>query len=517
MNRRQLLRRGAATGIVGLTGIAAYNRFKDPPPAENRESGGTPTEYDPEGTATQSDPPKTENPTAPKTENPTQPNTEDQAPQTAETPTPPPEVQPVRHGDEFATVIDLVQAGADPDGEEPIDDLLTRYADDDTLLSFPAGTYLLPPVNLTEYEHLGIAASHDEHPTFVAPANSCTNTDPHIQFDEVSDFLLEGIDFDFRARQAGGAINLITTGDATVRDVSARGSCRQQVAMFRIDVRAPGGTGLVERLRLRKVQDSGWMTGAYVGKHHSGEVTFRNCELSEFTDNGLYGSAPGVAGGGDGSVHTVGGHFENNNISSIRLGTAGSTARNDTIVVESAPDAESVNLRGIRFRRGSDQVVEDCDIRFGSAVRNSFGAVVFHAHSGGARVADSRVTMKSDGISAVKAFYYSGDGAGGPTFENLAVDGTASRGYAVQLNGRDGTTFRNCTIEQSGDRRDGLRMAYSKGCELIDSRIDVTGYPLILRDTTMIIRNTTFVTPDGERHVDHMEAGPGDFRPGTWE
>lgn len=500
MDRRQLLRRGAATGLVGLSGIAAYHQFADRPPSEDRVSDGTPTDSATGRTTTSSRPSAT-------SEDPTR---------TPEELAPPPEERPVRHGDEFGTVIDAVRAGADPEGNEPIDSLLDRYVDDDTLLSFPAGTYLFPPMRLTGYDHLGIAAAHDEHPTFVAPADSCIDSGPHVQFDVVSDFLLEGIDFDFRRQGAGGAVNVIASGDATVRDVTARGSCRQQVAMFRIDIRDPDGIGLVERLRLRNGQDSGWMTGAYVGKHHSGEVTYRDCEVSEFTDNGLYGSAPGVDDGGGGSVHTVGGLFENNNVSNIRLGTAGSTARGDTIVVESAPDAESVNLRGIRFRRGSGQLVEDCDIRFGPAVTNSFGAVVFHADSGGARVVDSRITMESDGISAVKAFYHSQGPGGGPTFENLTVDGDASRGYAIQLNGRDGTTFRNCTIEQPGDHRDGIRIAYSEDCELVDSRVDVAGFPLILRDTTMTIRNTTFVTPDGERHVDHMEAEPGDFRPGTW-
>jgi hypothetical protein len=144
------------------------------------------------------------------------------------------------------------------------------------------------------------------------------------------------------------------------------------------------------------------------------------------------------------------------------------------------------------------------------------GDIIFNSDSGSSRVADSRITMESNGIPAINAFYHSGDG-GGPIIENLTVDGDASRGYTIHVSGRDGTTFRNCTIEQSGRDRDGIRVAYSDGCELVDSRVDVTGYPLILRDTTMTVRNTTFVTPDGERHVDHMEAEPGDFRPGTWE
>jgi hypothetical protein len=314
----------------------------------------------------------------------------------------------------------------------------------------------------------------------------------------------------------GITVGVIPTGDATVRDVVTRGSCRDQVTMFRIDIRNPDATGLVENVRTRDDQGSSWLTGAYVGARHSGGVTFRGCELSEFTDNGLYGSAPGTPDGGDGTVHTEGGEYRNNNVSNIRLGTPGSTARGDTIVVESAPEAESLNLRGIRFRRGIDQVVEDCDIRFGPDVTDSFGAIVYHADNGGARVSNSQVTMDSDTIPAVRAYYHEGDTESAPTFENLTVDGDASRGYAVMINGRDGTAFRNCTIEQSGSQRDGIRLAYSADCELTDSRIDVTGYPLILRDSTLTVRNTTFVTPDGERHVEEMEAGPGDFRPETW-
>lgn len=483
MNRRELLRQGAVAGAVGLAGVTAYSvadrssTGEERPPATPRSDGTT------------------------------------EEPASTDTTT---EEQQVRYSDEFDTVVDAVQAGADPTGGDPIDELLEEVAADDTLLWFPAGSYLLPKVELAGYDHLGIVGALDGRPTFVAPANSCRDDDPHVQFGQVTDFLLEGMEFDFRQPGAGGAINVIASGDATVRDVTAQGSCSRQITMFRMDVRSPEGVGLVENFRARHVDDSGWMTGAYVGKDHSGEVTFRNCELTGFTDNGLYGSAPGAAGGGGGTVHIEDGEFRNNNVSNIRLGTAGSSARGSTVVVESAPSAKSVNIRGVRFRRGADQVVEDCEIRFGPDVTSSFGAVVYHADNGGARVADSTITMDSDGIPAVQAVYHSGGSDRAPTFRNLRIDGDASRGYAVMVNGRDGTTFENCTIEQSGTNRDGVRLAYSDDCALIDSRIDVTGYPLILRETTLSIRNTTFVSPDGERHVDEMEAGPGDFRPETW-
>lgn len=476
MDRREFLETTTIAGLAGLVGITAYNYADGNRPDAN-------------GTA---EPPATT----------------EESTTTSE--------EPVRHADAFETVIDVQEAGADPTGAEPIDELLLELATDDTLLSFRPGTYRLPRIELSSYDHLGIAAAHDERPTFLAPAHSCIDSDPHVQFTDVTDFLFEGIDFDFRRNGAGGAINVIASGDATVRDVTAQGSCRAQITTFRMDIRDPEGTGLVENYRATQTQNTGWLTGAYVGERHSGEVTFRNCELRGFTDNGLYGSAPGTEVGGGGSVHTEGCRFRNNNVSNIRLGTPGSTARGDSIVVESAPDAARTNLRGIRFRRGFDQVVEDCDIRFGPDVTNSFGAIVYHADNGGARLVNSRVRMHSDGVPAIKAFYPQGEQRGAIEVENVTITGGASRGYTCDIHGRNKTTFSDCTIEQTSDRRDGIRLAYCDDCELVDSRIEVSGYPLILRESTLRIQNTTFVTPDGEYHVDEMEAGPGEFRPNTW-
>lgn len=477
MERRELLKRAGIGGAVGVTGIAAYGRL--------RNDGG-PTDAD------------------------------GSAPNDSDLPAEDGGEDPPRYADEFETVVDVVRAGADPSGDEPVGDLLADRAGDDTLLSFPPGTYRLPPIEISDYDRLGIAAAGDERPTFRAPEGSCGNMGRHARFLNVTDFLLDGIDFDFRAEGAGGSVAVIAAGDAAVHDVTVEGSCRTQTSMFRMEVRNPDGTGVAENVRVRDDQRSTWLTGGYVGEDHSGELTFRNCEFSEFTDNGLYGSSPGVEGGGDGAVHTVDSRFENNNVSNIRLGSSGSTARGDAVVVDSPPEAERTNLRGIRFRRGTDQIVDDCEIRFGPAVRESFGAIVYHADNRGARVVDSHVTVDGDGVPAVRAFYATDEEGDPPAFDGLTIDGAASRGFAVDVEGRNGTSIRDCTIEQAGSNRDGIRLAYSSNCELIDSRIDVTGYPLILRDATLRIRNTTFVTPAGERHVDEMDAGPGDFRPESW-
>ncbi|WP_241768302.1 hypothetical protein [Haloferax sp. ATB1] len=41
--------------------------------------------------------------------------------------------------DRFSNVVNVVDAGADPKGVEPIDDVLSRHVADDTLLVFPEG------------------------------------------------------------------------------------------------------------------------------------------------------------------------------------------------------------------------------------------------------------------------------------------------------------------------------------------------------------------------------------------
>lgn len=472
MNRRQLLKASVAGGSVVAGGLIAVDRLQreEPPPPSEPE------------------------PTTP-----------------TGTPTSTPEEPAPRFAEEFGTVVNVVEAGADPDGAEPINSILEEHAGDDTLLSFPEGTYLLEPIQFPGFHHLGLAAAGEARPSIVPPSGMC-RSGPYIRFDGVSGFLVDRMDFDFREPDAGGEIRIVADGDATVRDVWAAGGCDRQVALFRLDVIRESATGLVENFRAENPRNDPSLTCVYVGKSHAGELTFRNCDLAGFSDNGLYASAPGQEEGRNGTVHVDGGLYENNNVSNVRLGSTGSTARGVEISADTPPKADSVNVRGIRLRERGDQLIDDCTIYIGADAGNSFGGIVFHPANRGAIIQNTSITVDREFVPAIRAFHRE-EGATEQRFEGVTMAGNAARGFAGLIQGRDETVFKDCTIEQTGEQRGGLRISYSENCRIEGCTIDVTQEPIVLRQSSATVVNTTLRTPAGERHIDHLEAKDGDFSP----
>jgi len=438
----------------------------------------------------------------------------------AQEPPPEPDVtaEPtVAHADEFGTVIDAVQVGADPRGEEPINGLLEEYADDDTLLSFPEGRYLLEPTTIREYNTFGIAGRGAGRPTFVAEAGTCVDGgSSYVHFQNVSEFLLHGVTFDFTASSTGGVVRITATGDATVTDVRAPGACAAQVALFRLDVTDASSTAVVDALDIENESTDSWLTGVYVGKQHAGDLVFRNCTVEGFTDNGLYASAPGLSDGAGGIVHVEGGTYRNNNVSNVRLGSAGSVARGVTAISDSPPPSDgdvTANARGFRLRSGHGQLIDDCEVYITGDSRFTHGGIVFHHTNGGATVRNTRVDIDRNETAAIRLFSRDNDNPAVPVFENVRVTGSAAGGQAVLVVGRDETIFRECRIEQSGADRHGIVFRDSADCRLVDSTIDVTSHPLVLRNATVSIENTTLITPDGSETIDEMEATAADFGP----
>jgi len=414
---------------------------------------------------------------------------------------------PSEYADEFETVVDATSAGADPDGEEPINDFLTEHAGDDTLLTFRPGTYRLRPAVLSGFRRFGIVGVGDERPTIAPISSTCRPGDPHLMFESVGEFLLEDVDLDFRVHDAGGSVQLFARDDVTVRNVELVGDCPDQIASMRVDIWEESAVGEVENLVARNPDGDSQLTGVYVGKHHAGDLRFRDCEVRGFSDNGLYASAPGHPDGGNGTVEVIGGTFADNDISNVRLGTTGSVARDVTVTVESPTPLEgSVNARGIRLRERGDHLVENCDVRIGPDVGSSFGALVFHPNAGTAEVRDTRIEIEADRVYGVNALAPSGDGVAGPVFDGLTINGGAAEGYAAVIRGRDETVFRNCTIGQNGYERGGIRLEDAADCRIVDSEITTTGPPVDLVQSNVSIRNTTVATPDGIRSIDSMDA-----------
>lgn len=88
------------------------------------------------------------------------------------------------------TVVDMVEAGADPTGTTPIDAVLERVAGDDTLLVFPDGDYLLTAFRRDGLSNFGATAAAA---SLVAPAGTRGDW---IRLRGGRDHALSGLTFD---------------------------------------------------------------------------------------------------------------------------------------------------------------------------------------------------------------------------------------------------------------------------------------------------------------------------------
>lgn len=469
--RRDLLKAGGVAGGAGVLGIGAYTIA----------SSGNDDEQEINSVI------------EPPDENPTE-----EPPDT----NPPSEREQIPHAAEFQSVVDVVEIGADPEGQSSVNFLFSQNLEDDTLLAFQPGTYQIDPFQLTG-NHLGMVNTGDEPVRFVPSDGNCRGGNPYIFFDRVSDLVLENITFDFTNSEAGGPLHFFLTGDSTVRNMTYEGTCSNQLGIMRVEVLDENGSVLFENLQARNIDEDHTLTGVYVSGNHAGEATFRDCNLEEFSDNGLYASAPGGPGGQDGAVNVEGGVYRNNNISNVRLGSTGSIAQDVDVIVDSeTPGWGQLNSRGIRLRNKSGQLIDNCSITFEQEAADSFGGVVFHTKNSGGLVRDTTIRVRRDEIPAVKAFSVTNAGNSSPEFEEVVITGDATEGVAVDIEGRDETEFRGCTIIQNGSNRDGIQLVDSHDCRIVDSHIFVAGDPIILRNASVHVENTEFVTEDERYHIE---------------
>lgn len=380
-------------------------------------------------------------------------------------------------------MIDVVEAGADPKGEEPIDGLLPEHAGDDTLLYFPEGEYLMDgPWQFREFEHFGMLGDgatirpSDGYSGYLLAFGSS---------DRAVDFLFKGIDFDVTAPDTGIRPLHATIQDGLhVADVTVRGVQDTDQDSFRFDVTRSDGTGLVRNVGQPGGGDPRYpITGCYVGEVSEGTLTFRDCRFSNFPDNGLYASQA------RGPVHVVGGRYENNNVANVRV-TTDAVVRGVTVRSTEAKEGFN-NVRGIRLRSGRNVLVEDCRLEY-TAASGSDGAVTMHDWLESATVRNTRIRVDVDDVPAIqakspaKAF---GSPEAGIRLENVVITGAAANRSAIEIDERKGTDFSGLCIHQTGASRNGIRLLRSRGNVLRDCSIRVTGRPVVARDSTLSRQN----------------------------
>ncbi|MDL5360961.1 right-handed parallel beta-helix repeat-containing protein [Halalkalicoccus sp. NIPERK01] len=382
--------------------------------------------------------------------------------------------------EEYGTVVDIVEAGADDTGSEPIDDVFEEHADDDTLIRFPEGRYQANDLSLYALSEFAMVGEGD---VTLVPGEDY-DEDLWLGGAETRDLRIENFTIDATREGVAPEVVVSAHDGLVVRDLRKEGFHDGDTS-FGFRTLDEDGHSLIESLQST---DGGSGTGVYVNT--TGSIAFRDCEVEGFADNGLYASHS------SGPVSVEGGRYANSNVTQIRLGSARSAVEDCEVVVDERPDGFG-NMRGIRIADGPGPVtIENCEI----SVENSQGTgAVVGAYSGGSfEVRDTRIhvgeeytTRRSNGSRTSYAIYV--DDAtdaetGTRTIENVSVTGGGTYRGAMRFS-RDDNTIESACISQSGTRRNGIVFEGSDDNEVVDTTIDVTGEEIVLNDGSSVDRS----------------------------
>ncbi len=310
--------------------------------------------------------------------------------------------------DEYGTVIDVTDVGADNDGDESITPVLEEHADDDTLLYFPPGRYYMDEqFRFTGFDNFGIVG----HDAELVPANYHDFKDNNgnyrlfrlgVEYDPGTNLRVEGFTVDQTTDDTGiRVIEAAISDGLEVRDIDITGKHDSGTwGPGRFVITDPDGEGLVERFHApdgaawtgNTPSDSLWRgpTGILCNDYNEGTMTFRDCILGSFPDNGLY------AANGSGSVQIEGGRFQNSTGANVRLGGNDSYIQDATIVVDKG-NAHGISQRGLRMEKGSLIVARNVD--FQTNVDES-PAIWIAQGVEYCYVVDSTITVRTDGPTA---------------------------------------------------------------------------------------------------------------------
>lgn len=357
--------------------------------------------------------------------------------------------------DESVTTYDIVEEGADPTGEEPIDDVFGRLEHDDAVVEFPDGTYKIRSLNLYGRSNFTMRGVGDD--VTLVPSEDY-DTDYWIAGWDMRDFTFENFTIDNTARNVAPTVSFGAHDGLLVRDVEKVGLHDTDNTAFGFWVLDPDGSGLVENLVMPDGSIPVKPVGVYTGS--KGPITFRDCHIEGFGNNGLYAST------GSAPVHVEGGTFKNNDRTQVRLGAPGSSVRDAEIIVDD-PEREGLNQRGIRISDNPGPVtIENCEIELHAG--RGFGAIVGAFDGGSFTVTDTRIYVDEDYYSywdddTAPAIYVDvvGDveqagGGGERYFENVSITGGGRGSHPAVLMRRSNNEFRNCCVQFDGEDRTGF-------------------------------------------------------------
>jgi len=385
----------------------------------------------------------------------------------------------------YERTLDVVDdLGVDDTGSVAIDGDLRPHLSDGTLLQFPDGRYRIDQLITYALSDFGMVATGD---ATLVPGD-LPESNLWIAGGDVRNFRFEGFDID-NSGAVGPTIAFGATDGLVVRDITKRGAHASHNAAFGFSITDPAGSGLVENLKAGDgdaYHDERGATGVYTKT--KGTLTFRDCTISNWGDNGLYGSQS------VGSVHVKGGYYANSNVAQVRVSSAGSTVSGVRVEVNESRGGER-NQRGIRVCEGEGPVtVSDCDIVLSDG--QGSGGIVTAFDGGSLVVENTRVHVEESyttvGSGGTRTSYGvlvdEATDVAGPTrtvLDGVSVTGGGTQSAAVEFR-RGNATVRNSCINQTGSDRDGVVFRGATTDNRVDdSTISVPTSAIVRGDATV--------------------------------
>ncbi|WP_222919709.1 right-handed parallel beta-helix repeat-containing protein [Natrinema sp. SYSU A 869] len=441
--------------------------------------------------------------------------------------------------DNYGTVVDVTEAGADNTGTESITPVLEELRSDDTLLVFPEGEYYMDEqFRFTGFDNFGVVG---ENATLI-PADYHEFNGPQyrlfrlgVSYSPGGTLRFEGFDVDQTAPDTGiRTIEAYADDRLEVRDVTINGyhdSGTWGPGLF--NVTDPDGRGIVERFRapdggawVNNTPNAGNRWRGPIGieaNENEGTLEFRRCLLGGFPNNGLY------AAGGNGTVIVNGGLYRNSNGANIRVGGRDSEIRWPTVKVDSTRP-EDKTQRGIRIENGRNMEIYGAAVEITSPKPTSHAisvmntcesaridttrlqlqgedinhGIVLSPECGEATIVDTEITHETTG--GYPLWIQDSDRTEQILTEHVTISGRAgdASGFRDGIRcERDNCRFSNVDVTQHG--RDGVdRNAIVNTGEdmtVYQSELRASQYPYVDLGSSILVRDSTLESSTGNEAV----------------
>lgn len=426
-----------------------------------------------------------------------------------------------RYFREFDNVVNVVDAGADPNGEESITPILREHRENDTLLAFPPGRYFMgSSFRFTGFDTFGLVGNDA---TIVPPDfHNTKNGNPRlfhlgIDYDPATRAVVDGFTVDQTAPDTGARVIEAYVNDGLeVRNITVEGVHDSGLwGPGRINIGDSDGYGIVENFRApdgaqwtRDTPNAGnlWRgpTGLISNKNE-GFLAYEDCELGPFPDNGLY------AANGSGRIVVRGGRYVNSQAGNLRIGGRDAIIRDLEITIKNPPKHFS-HMDGIRLANGGGHVIKNVtitneadvanvrpitldnevenakvtnpDIKIDAPGNNS--GIVVHGGAGRLKLYDGKIQHDGPSDSGGYSVYLAGEGNdAGADIQNMKFVGNVgdSGGNSGIFNERDNVRIGPAVIYQPGGSDRTAVINRGKDCQIYKGAYRASGYPFIERGT----------------------------------